>query len=217
MDAATPERRTQLERRNRSEDALLDAAAQLVAERGVDRASLARIGERAGVSRGLPTHHFGTKDELVARLADRAQDRIERAMQAAAEQRHGRADDMSGLEVVLLTADAYLEIFTDPGPYERALLVMWGSSFPSATGVAGMVGAERRSYDGLSHVIERGQDDGSIRRDLDPVAAAVLVLGTIRGVAGLLLTDSALVDMRRVRDTCRELITAGLGPSSAKQ
>jgi AcrR family transcriptional regulator len=215
MSTALPERRTQVERRNRSEDALLDAAAELVAERGVDRASLARIGERAGVSRGLPTHHFGTKDELVARLAARAQDRIERAMEAAAEERHGRSSAaMSGLDIVLLTADAYLEIFGDPSPYERALLVMWGSTFPSATGEAGMTDAERRSYDGLSNVIARGQHDGSIRRDLDPVASAVLVLGTIRGVAGLLLTDSTLVDMGRVRDTCRDLITSGLGTAS---
>jgi AcrR family transcriptional regulator len=211
MGAAMPVRRTQAERRNRSEDALLDAAAGLVAERGVDRASLAGIGERAGVSRGLPTHHFGTKDELVARLAERAQDRIERAMEEAAKLRHGRLrDEMTGLELVQLTVDSYLELFSDPSPYHRALLVMWGSTFPSGTGVAGMAEAERRSYDGLAGVIERGQQDRSIRPDVEPVAAAVLLLGTIRGVAALLLTDSAIVEMGQVRETCRTFITHGL-------
>ena len=209
--SVVPERLTQAERRNRTEDALLDAAAELVAERGLDRASLAGIGERAGVSRGLPTHHFGTKDELVARLAERAQDRIEEAMESIARARHGRpSEEISGLEVVQLTADAYLELFADPTPYQRALLVMWGSTFPSQAGIAGMADAERRSYDGLADVVRRGQDDGSIRSDVDPVAAAVLVLGTIRGVAGLLLTDSAIVDMREVRENCRALITSGL-------
>lgn len=211
-------RRTQAERRNRSEDALLDAAAELVAERGIQRASLAGIGERAGVSRGLANHHFGTKDELVARLAKRAQDRIEAALVEAAQVRHGRRDDeLSGLEVLQLTADAYLALFDDPTPYERALLVMWGATFPADAGVAGMAGAERRSYEGLAAVVERGQRDGSIRADRDPVAAAVLVLGIIRGVAGLLLTDSALVDMGRVRETCRSLITDGLGAEAGRR
>ena len=51
-------RSTQAERRSRSEEALLDAAAELIAERGVERASLAAIGARAGVSRGLAKHAF---------------------------------------------------------------------------------------------------------------------------------------------------------------
>ena len=72
----TARAQTQAERRQKSEQALLDAAAALIAERGVEQTSLARIGESAGTSRGLPTHHFGSKDALVARLARRSQDRV---------------------------------------------------------------------------------------------------------------------------------------------
>ena len=62
-EAQRPARaQTQAERRQKSEQALLDAAAALIAERGVEQTSLARIGESAGTSRGLPTHHFGSKD-----------------------------------------------------------------------------------------------------------------------------------------------------------
>ncbi len=41
----------QAQRRSESEEALFDAAAEVIAERGTDRASLASIGERAGGSR----------------------------------------------------------------------------------------------------------------------------------------------------------------------
>jgi AcrR family transcriptional regulator len=203
-------RRTQVERRTRSEEVLLDAAAELIAERGVNGASLARIGGRAGVSRGLPTHHFGSKDILVASLAQRAQERISSAMLATLERQSRKVEELSGLEVVYLAVDSYLELFEHPGPDERALLVMWGSTFPSLSSVEGMVEAERRSYDGLSEVIASGQGDGSITGDVDPTASAVLLLGMMRGVAALLLTDSALTDMRRVRRTCREWITRSL-------
>ena len=73
-----------------------------------------------------------------------------------------------------------------------------------------MTDAERRSYDGLAGVVRKGQLDGSIRADLDPTSVAVLVLGTIRGVAALVLTDSAIVSMASVRGTVRALVTSGL-------
>ncbi len=207
-------RRTQAERRTRSEELLLDATAELVAERGVDGASLASIGGRAGVSRGLPTHHFGSKDTLVARLAQRAQERIASAMMATLETQSHRVEELSGLDIVYQTVDSYLELFEHPAADERALLVMWGSTFASSSSVGGMIEAERRSYDGLSEVIASGQGDGSIRADVDPTASAVLLLGMMRGIAALLLTDSALTDMSRVRKTCADWISSSLAARS---
>jgi len=210
--AQTQERQSQAERRNRSEDALLDAAAALVAERGVQGASLASIGGRAGVSRGLPTHHFGSKDALVARLAERAQSRIGQEMREAQRIQAERTGDFSALNEVFHTVDAYLDMFEDPTPDQRALLVMWGSTFPSGASVDGMADAERRSYEGLSQLIISGQQDGSVRADVDPIATAVLLHGLMRGLAALSLTDSGLTDMRGVRSACREWISSSLVP-----
>lgn len=209
------ERQSQADRRSRSEDALLDAAAELVAERGIQGASLASIGDRAGVSRGLPTHHFGSKDALVARLAQRAQDRIRDEMQHKAErQRDKRSGVFTAFDEVVLAVDTYLEMFESPTPDQRALLVMWGSTFPSHASLEGMVDAERNSYEGLSDLVVAGQDDGSIRGDVDPTATAVLLHGLMRGLAALRLTDRGLTDMRGVRDACRAWITSALAPSS---
>src|SRR3954454_4246859 len=65
----TTARRTQRERRDQAESALLTAAAELVVEQGVRSLTLARVGQRAGYSRGIVTHHFGGKQALVERLA----------------------------------------------------------------------------------------------------------------------------------------------------
>ena len=208
--ASAQDRQSQAERRSRSEDALLDAAAELIAERGVQGASLASIGGRAGVSRGLPTHHFGSKDALVARLAQRAQDGIGTRMRETARGRAGPSGELSALGEIALTVDCYLDMFEDPTPDQRALLVMWGSTFPSLASVEGMADAERNSYEGLSQLVVSGQEDGSVRADVDPTAAAVLLHGLMRGLAALRLTDSRLTDMRGVREMCHDWVTAAL-------
>ena len=203
-------RLSQAERRSRSEEALLEAAAEVVAERGVQNASLASIGGRAGVSRGLPTHHFGSKDALVTQLAERAQTRIRSAILEARRRQAGRQGELTALDEILVGVDAYLELYEDPGPDQRALLVMWGSTFPSDASVDGMGDAERRSYEGLSQLIGSGQDDGSVRTDVDPMAGAVLLHGLMRGVAALFLSDGVPADMRTVRRTCHEWISSAL-------
>jgi AcrR family transcriptional regulator len=211
-------RRTQAERRNQSEAALLDAAAELIAERGVDRASLARIGERAGASRGLPTHHFGSKDALLDRLARRAQDGVIAATQLALKQKHREFEDVNALEYLRTMIDTYLELFERPTAEARALIVMWGATFPSESlMMEGMLKADRRSYDGWAELVRRGQHDGSIRTDVDPAAVAVILLGMTRGIAAQLLTQSRVTDMRDVRRTCQDWITSALAASASSQ
>src|SRR5690625_4952350 len=47
---------------------IIEAAAATVAEVGYAKASLARIAQRGGISKGVLTYHFATKDEML-RLA----------------------------------------------------------------------------------------------------------------------------------------------------
>jgi len=207
-------RRTQVERRQESERALVAAAAEVIAERGVDGASLAVIGERAGTSRGLATFHFGSKDALVARVAGSAQDRLTEVMLAAIDGSRRGPEEVPGLEWLRSSVDTYLELFEHPTPQDRVLIVMWGATFPSESSIEGMLDADRRAYDGWAGLIRRGQHDGSIRPDVDAAASAVVLHGMLRGVAALLLTESEYTDMSRVRGTVDNWIAAALAGGS---
>jgi AcrR family transcriptional regulator len=202
--------RTQVERRNESEAALLEAAAVLVAERGVERTSLANIGVTAGASRGLPTHHFGSKDSLIARLARQAQDQLDTATRAAQAAATREGKDLTGLERLETLVETYLRRFQDPTPDDRALIVLWGATFPSAASVEGMVAADRRSFEGLADLIGVGQQDGSIKAGVDPVAAAVALQAFIRGVAAIYLTHTELTHDDSIRQTCQAWIASAL-------
>jgi len=63
-----PVRRTQEQRRTEAEQKLLQSAIELIAEQGGGPTSLAQIGDRAGFSRGIVNHHFGSR---VASLDER--------------------------------------------------------------------------------------------------------------------------------------------------
>ena len=68
--APVPTRRTQLERTAMSDHKMTVAAIALLIERGIGGTTLVAIGERAGYSRGLVTHRFGSKAGLLAHLHD---------------------------------------------------------------------------------------------------------------------------------------------------
>ena len=58
-------------------DHILDAAAMVIAERGVDAARLADIAEAADVSLGLVQHYFRHRDRLLAEVFRRESERID--------------------------------------------------------------------------------------------------------------------------------------------
>jgi AcrR family transcriptional regulator len=58
-------RRTQVERREEMRRRILDAAVDLLAQKGYAGFRTADVAKAAGVSRGAQTHHFPSKDDLV--------------------------------------------------------------------------------------------------------------------------------------------------------
>jgi AcrR family transcriptional regulator len=207
---AGDQRRTRKEQRRASEEALLEAAAAVVAERGIDRASLADIGRRAGMSRGLPTHHFGSKRALIERLAARAQQRLAEGARDALSL--PEAGDLTGLDRLRTTIQTYFDLFEQPTAELRAFVAMWGAMIPTEASVEGMLEADRRGIGGWVAQVRRGQADGSIRDDLDPDAIGALVLALTRGLVAVHLIDTDLVDQRQLREICDICITGALAP-----
>lgn len=59
-------RRTQLERRNQTQAAILSAAIDLLTEHGYAGFSASRVAARAGVSRGAQEHYYPKKNDLIS-------------------------------------------------------------------------------------------------------------------------------------------------------
>ncbi len=149
----------------------------------------------------------------MARLASRVQDHVIAATLNALDRKYERPEEVSALALLRTTLDTYLELFENPSAEERSLIVMWGATFPSKASIDGMLEADRRSYDGWADLIRDGQQDGSIRSDVDAAATAVVLFGLMRGLAALLMTESDVSNMSNVRATCDKWIVAALARS----
>jgi AcrR family transcriptional regulator len=64
-------------------EALLQAAEQLLHEKGLQGLTLRACARRAGVSHAAPKHHFADLSELLSEVAARSFDKLTRALQAA--------------------------------------------------------------------------------------------------------------------------------------
>ncbi len=199
-------RRTQAERRIVAKDGLLGAAAELFAAQGVAETSLAQIGERAGYSRGLANHHFGSKSELIERLAERVQTSFTDSLEIS--------ESDNARETILRIVRAYVGHSEVLSSELRALFVMWGASFPSESSVIGFADADARTRATLATWIERGQADGSVSPDVQPAAAAAALTGMLRGVVAQCLVDPAAFDVGAVQAECERMVGAGLAPST---
>lgn len=206
-------RRTQAARRASSEAALLAAAAEVIAESGPDAASLRSIGERAGVSRATPGYFFGSKDALLGRLALRAGEETLGATAAAVARGDGDLADLSRLDALAAAVTTYLARLAEgAAPEERALLVLWGAALPSERPLPAVVHVDDGTARALAQMVEAGQAEGSIRPDIEPMAAAIVAMGLARGVAAMTLLHPDLVATTGVQELCREALMRLLGP-----
>lgn len=201
--------RTQKQRRDEAESALLNAAAELVAEQGLRSLTLARVGERAGYSRGLVTHYFGSKQALVERLARAAQSGFV----------PGLEDVPPGLDRLLRLIDGYLaQQAKHERPLNKAFLLLWIEAATSpdlAPLFHDRTEAFRRDLrEDLTAGLTEGTIHPGIAHALDATTAAIVT--QLRGLALQLMVDRESVNVREMRtyltEHWRRALTRAPGP-----
>jgi AcrR family transcriptional regulator len=185
--------RTHAERRLAAETAIVQAAFDIVATRGVDQVTLAEAGEEAGYSRALAAHYFESKEALLAAVAEHAIEQYRRKLEAAEPARSGRE--------ALLAAIAFYFNETRKWPKRlRAFFEVTNAAlrWPSIAPTVARLNAEMTGR--LADQIRAAQASGDIRAGLDATAEAVAIMGAMRGIMGQWLIAPDSVDLDAVRD-----------------
>ncbi|KAA0077204.1 TetR family transcriptional regulator [Mycolicibacterium sp. P9-64] len=196
--------RTPEVRRAEAEHRLIAAAADLVGELGPSNVTLANVGERAGYSRGLATHHFGSKGALMQRLVEAVTQQFRDAM-----------FDLDGAEDLITElrtfVGVYFGVITDLQPVNRARLMLWANAVahPDNDTRALMTAADREFRGEIEKRIRVAVAAGQAPRTVDPHGLATVVLAMLRGVALQSLIDDH-VDLEAARTEIEQLLSTRL-------
>jgi AcrR family transcriptional regulator len=173
---ALPKRRRQADRTALSDRLLTEAAIELLVKFGIQGTTLQAVGERAGYSRGLATHRFGSKAGLFGKVLEVAsRDWLERVQSAVG--------DRVGASALCAATDA-AEAFIRERPEEvRAMYLLWFLSIdPSAdykSNIATVHHAQRRD---VARWIRAGKSSGSIAEHVDPMRVAEQYAASMAGI-----------------------------------
>ena len=165
---------------------ILDSVIALLAQRGVDRASLRTVGEAIGVSHTALRHYFSSRDELLVEAY--------RAHEARAAEGEPPADDSAVGSIVGAAernraipglVELYATLTTDALQEQHAVTREF----------VRMRFASLRAA--LAARIEADQRAGRVAAGIDPLDAAALVIGACDGLQIQWLLDPDTVDVGR--------------------
>ncbi|WP_344315003.1 TetR/AcrR family transcriptional regulator [Fodinicola feengrottensis] len=163
---------------------LVDCAIQAIAEWGYARASMAKIAARAGVSTGVISYHFGSKEELieqvVATVVTVGKEAIEPHVRAAGGAR-------AGLRALIITNLDFIR--THPA-YMRAMVEIIARGGP-VDGSGPYAGHGDAAIEDVQKVLHWGQQTGEFRH-LDTRVVAVALRAAIDAIATRLSAEPDL-------------------------
>ena len=174
--AARP-RRTQAERTAESDRRMLRAALKLIGERGYQGTSLAAIGEAAGYSRGLVHERFGSKAGLLWVL-------VKNMLRVWNQQGRARSKpDHIGIDALCDMLDNHRYAIERDEGIRAFYALLFEVLGPIPELLPEFQKLHREFRGDIERILRGGIAAGVVRADIDPAAQAMILMGTMRGVA----------------------------------
>lgn len=153
------------------------AAVKLLVQDGVRGTTLAKLGLRAGYSRGLATHRFGSKAGLLRHVLQRASKRWLELLQE-------NVGDAVGAEALCAAADAHVDFLRTAPDAVRSMYLLWFTSIDPGSeyraNVARVHEVQRRD---ISRWVRLGQAAGRVSAEIDVERTAEQFCASMAGIA----------------------------------
>ncbi|WP_034089620.1 ScbR family autoregulator-binding transcription factor [Streptacidiphilus albus] len=192
-----PPKALKQERARNTRRTILDAAAQVFAEKGFAAMTLQDVAERAGLTKGALYFHFSNKESLAVEIVniylERWQPLIDSVEQAG----------LSPLETLVEILDRTAEVFRTEVPIQAAARLQIERSLIHAdvpTPYVGWIAV-------MTELAEQAKEAGELREGLDPAVAARVIVSSFFGMQHMSDMLSARADQReRYREMCDVLL-----------
>lgn len=182
---------------------LLEAAVRVFARKGFHASRVGDIAVEAGAAHGLLYHYFSSKDELLETIFRETWSSLLESLNGIYERGGSVHDQLRRVAAVVLGS-------WKQDPDLIRVLVREVTRSPQ---LQREVGEIEQALGALARIVERGQQNGELRSEIDPLIAATVVYGALEEV----LTSWVLgqlpdrqEDVARAVETVVGVLTAGL-------
>jgi AcrR family transcriptional regulator len=188
---------------------ILAAAVRVFARQGFHTCRVADIADEAGVAYGLVYHYFSSKEQILDTLF---LERWDVMLSAIAE---ADGADIPPREKLRAVASFILDSYRHDPELMKVIIV-------EVTRAANTFGRThlakiREAYAGIASIVDRAQQDGLFRPDVDAMFAAQAFYGLVEQVLTTWIFEdcpTAADEIERVKTEIVEMICAGVEPPS---
>jgi AcrR family transcriptional regulator len=185
-------------------DEIAVGAVRVIAARGLERVTLRDIAAALGVTTGVLTHYFPSKEALLRHTKDMAFDRsYGRALVAA--------DGAPGLDRVYAVVEAVLPLDRERRMLWRLLVAFFGTAVSSAALRRAQERRMGRWYDLFRNVVAPLRDTGELPASADPARIGKAIALFVEGMAihVVMTSPGASAQWQRefARDQVRRLVS----------
>jgi TetR/AcrR family transcriptional regulator len=201
-------------KRAEREDRILKAAQELILAQGFANTTIDEIADRADVSKGAVYLHYRTKDDIYFSIVANALETMRDMFEGAAE------GQSSGLEKFRAIGYSFYEYTTRFPDYSS---ILYDANSPR---LCDSLASEKNCQSLNDQIgtlmigsIELGRQDGSIRSDVDPTTAAMIISSSLQGLLKNLVAENGTVrsmglDQGQLVDTAIDLYGRSLMASN---
>lgn len=197
--------------------AIIDAAEQVFFRKGFEAATMDEVAAEAELSKGTLYLYFKSKDELFIALSGRVIGQVVERFEEIA------GSSGTGLEHIEQMMFDYTSFALRHPRHFRTALTWMATGQPVDTSTPAFVRHRQliaRIVACLVGAIQRGQVDGTVRRDIEPVETAAQIWGGLLGTILIRVNGDEMirrfpqpVDLDRFTPGYVRLITSGLRPT----
>jgi len=169
-------RPTQAERTALAEEKMVEATIELLNTVGLSGTTLIAIGERAGYSRGLASHHFGSKSGLYRKV-------LKHITSVWTEELECNLEGKTGLAAILAALDAHRDHMLHFPKHARAMIILWSGSYePSSEFKPNVIEFHRLQREAAAAWVVAGKKSGEIGKDVSPESFAEQFYASLLGL-----------------------------------
>ena len=194
-------RLTQVERKEISDAKMLEAAVDLIVERGAGLVTLKDVGEKAGYSRGLAGYRFGNREGL-----------FDFVLRSVGDEWLGELTQVTansfGYQAIAAALDAHIKFCEDAPKHVEAFYRLWFDSMAPDSQLKGVIlGIHQRRRGDVVSWIEQAMAAGEVPSTVDAGMLGDHFTASVSGIVYHWMTDPDNLDeMRNLHEALKQVM-----------